>query len=194
MTTNSSWADHKNTTVGDVTSLYDNFPFYTSLYGENPRVLVTGHQGFDDKPWTQEIRLASKNNTSYDWVAGLFYKSEQTDIAENDFYPGYLDYFNACVPIYGVGSGLAPSQCGHRRDGLHARAAAERHQRNTDHQGPGLHRQLSDQVHGPRRIRRIHLAFHFIMERDRRRAPIQANGVAEPADRTAVRWPRLHLQ
>ena len=112
LTTNSSWADHKNTTVGDVTSLYDNFPFYTSLYGENPRVLVTGHQGFDDKPWTQEIRLASKNNTSYEWVAGLFYKSEQTDIAENDFYPGYLDYFNACVPVYGAGSGLAPSQCG----------------------------------------------------------------------------------
>ncbi len=28
LTTNSSWADHKNTTVGDVTSLYDNFPFY----------------------------------------------------------------------------------------------------------------------------------------------------------------------
>lgn len=112
LTTNSSWADHKNTTVGDVTSLYDNFPFYASLYGENPRVLVIGHQGFEDKPWAQEIRLASKDNTTYEWVAGLFYKSEQTDISENDFYPGYLDYFNACVPVYGAGSGSAPSQCG----------------------------------------------------------------------------------
>jgi iron complex outermembrane receptor protein len=112
LTTNSSWADHKNTTVGDVTSLYDNFPFYPALYGENPRVLVTGHQGFDDKPWAQEIRLASKNNQAYEWVAGMFYKSEQTDIAENDFYPGYLDYFNACVPVYGAGSGVTPSQCG----------------------------------------------------------------------------------
>ena len=64
-------------------------------------MLVTGHQGFDDKPWAQEIRLASKNNQAYDWVAGLFYKNEQTDIEENDFYPGYLDYFNACVPVYG---------------------------------------------------------------------------------------------
>jgi outer membrane receptor protein involved in Fe transport len=112
LTTNSSWADHKNTTVGDVTSLYDNFPFYPSLYGENPRVLVVGHQGFDDKPWAQEIRLASKNNQTYEWVAGLFYKSEQTDISENDFYPGYLDYFNACVPVYGAGNGSTPSQCG----------------------------------------------------------------------------------
>jgi len=112
LTSNSSWAHHKNTTVGDVTSLYANFPFYPALYGESPRVLVVGHQGFDDKPWAQEIRLASKNNNTYEWVAGLFYKSQQTDIAENDFYPGYLDYFNACVPVYGAGDGVTPSQCG----------------------------------------------------------------------------------
>ncbi len=108
LTSNTSYARHDNTTVGDVTSLYDFFPFYTALYGSNPRVLVTGHQGFDDKPWAEEIRLASKTGGAYEWVAGLFYKSEQTDIQEHDFYPGYLDYFNACVPVYGAGS----SQCG----------------------------------------------------------------------------------
>lgn len=112
LTSNSSWADHKNVSEGDVTSLYDFFSFYSSLYGNNPRVLVTGHQGFDDKPWAQEIRLASKPNGSYDWVAGVFYKTEQTTILEHDFYPGYLDYFNACVPVYGAGNGINPSQCG----------------------------------------------------------------------------------
>lgn len=108
LTSNSSFAKHDNTTVGDVTSLYDNFSFYTALYGSNPRVLVTGHQGFHDKPWAQEFRLASKTGDAYDWVAGLFYKNQQTDIEEHDFYPGYLDYFNACEPIYGFGS----PQCG----------------------------------------------------------------------------------
>jgi iron complex outermembrane recepter protein len=112
LTSNSSWADHKNVSEGDVTSLYDFFSFYSSLYGNNPRVLVTGHQGYDDKPWAQEIRLASKPNGSYDWVAGIFYKTEQTTILEHDFYPGYLDYFNACVPVYGAGNGINPSQCG----------------------------------------------------------------------------------
>jgi outer membrane receptor protein involved in Fe transport len=112
LTSNSSWADHRNASVGDVTSLYDNFPFYSALYGSNPRVLVTGHQGYDDKPWAQEIRLASKPNGSYDWVAGAFYKTERTTIEEHDFYPGYLDYFNACVPQYGAGDGVNPSQCG----------------------------------------------------------------------------------
>jgi outer membrane receptor protein involved in Fe transport len=114
LTSNTSWAHHDNIASGDVTSLYDFFPFYSSFYGSNPRVLVVGHQEFDDKPWAQEIRLASKSGGSYDWVGGLFYKSEQTTIREHDFYPGYNDYFNACVPVYGVsnGDGVTPSQCG----------------------------------------------------------------------------------
>jgi outer membrane receptor protein involved in Fe transport len=112
LTSNTSWAEHENTSEGDVTSLYDNFSFYTSLYGANPRVLVTGHQEYDDKPWAQEIRLASKIGGPFDWVAGVFYKSERTNIREHDFYPGYLDYFNACVPVYGAGDGATPSQCG----------------------------------------------------------------------------------
>ncbi len=112
LTSNTSWAKHENSSQGDVTSLYDTFPFYGSLYGANPRALVVGNQGYDDKPWAQEIRLASKSGGAYEWVAGVFYKNEPTDIQEHDFYPGYLDYFNACVPVYGAGDGITSSQCG----------------------------------------------------------------------------------
>jgi len=112
LTSNTSYAKHDNDTVGDVTSLYANFPFYAALYGMNPRVLVTGHQAFIDEPFVQELRLASKVGGPYDWVAGAFYKNEKTTIQEHDFYPGYLDYYNACVPIYGPGDGINPSQCG----------------------------------------------------------------------------------
>ncbi|HEY5264713.1 MAG TPA: TonB-dependent receptor [Steroidobacteraceae bacterium] len=114
LTSNSSWAHHDTAAQGDVSALYTYFPFYSSLYGSNPRALFTGYQEFNDRPWAQEIRLASKTGGPYDWVGGVFYKSERTDIVEHDFYPGYLDYFNACVPIYGVsnGDGVTPSQCG----------------------------------------------------------------------------------
>jgi len=112
LTSNSSWAQHSNISAGDVTSLYDFFPFYTALYGGNPRVLVTGHQEFRDRPWAQEIRLASTTGGKVEWVAGAFYKSERTEIREHDFYPGYLNYYNACVPVYGAGDGINPSQCG----------------------------------------------------------------------------------
>jgi outer membrane receptor protein involved in Fe transport len=112
LTSNTSWAQHKNASQGDVTSLYDFFPFYPALYGANPRVLVVGDQGYNDQPWAQEVRLASKSGGPYEWVAGAFYKNERTTIQEHDFYPGYLDYFNACVPVYGAGDGINPSQCG----------------------------------------------------------------------------------
>jgi iron complex outermembrane recepter protein len=114
LTSNSSWAHHDNHTNSDLTNLYASFPFYPSLYGANPRVLVTGHDELSDRPWSEEIRLASKTGGFFDWVGGLYYKDQHTDIREHEFYPGYLDYFNACVPVYGVsnGDGVTPSQCG----------------------------------------------------------------------------------
>lgn len=47
-------------------------------------------------------------------MGGLFFKHQTTNIQEHEFYNGYLDYFNACAPIYGVsaGDGVTPSQCG----------------------------------------------------------------------------------
>jgi iron complex outermembrane receptor protein len=114
LTSNSSYAHHDNQTSTDLTALYTFFPFYSSLYGSNPRSIVTGHDVLDDKPWSQEIRLASKTGGTFDWVAGLFYKSQTTNIQEHEFYNGYLDFFNACVPQFGVsnGDGVTPSQCG----------------------------------------------------------------------------------
>ncbi len=101
LTSNTSWAHHANQTSTDLTNLYDNFFFYSELYGANPRVLVTGHDLLDDKPWAQEIRLASKSGGMLDWVGGVFFKNETTLINEHEFYPGYQDFYNACAPLYG---------------------------------------------------------------------------------------------
>ncbi len=114
LTSNSSWAHHDNHSSSDLTNLYASFSFYPSLYGANPRVLVTSHDELSDEPWSQEIRLASKTGGKIDWVAGLFYKHEATEIREHEFYPGYLDFFNTCQGVYGVsaGDGVTPSECG----------------------------------------------------------------------------------
>ncbi len=112
LTSNTSYGHHDNRANSDLTNLYSHFSFYPAYYGQNPRVLVTGHDELNDKPWAQEIRLASKNGGMIDWVAGAFFKHETTVIDEHEFYPGYNDYFNACVPVYGVGDGINPSQCG----------------------------------------------------------------------------------
>ena len=114
LTSASSWAHHYNRSQDDLTALYTNFFFYQSLYGQNPRSFIQGHDLLDDKPWAQELRLASKTGGLFDWVAGLFYKDQKTNIQEHEFEPGYLDFYNACAPIYGqsAGDGTTPSYCG----------------------------------------------------------------------------------
>jgi outer membrane receptor protein involved in Fe transport len=105
LTSSSSYAHHLNQSNADLTAEYINFSFYKPYYGTNPRSFMTSHDQFNDKNWSQEIRLASKGGGRFDWVAGLFYKDQTTDIVEHEFYPGYNDYLNSCLPIYGYGTG-----------------------------------------------------------------------------------------
>ncbi|HEY1314478.1 MAG TPA: TonB-dependent receptor [Steroidobacteraceae bacterium] len=113
LTSNSSWADHNNHSSTDLTNLYDHFSFYSQLYGANPRVLVTGHDELIDKPWSQEIRLASKAGGTFDWVGGLFFKNQTTLIQEHEYYNGYQAFYNACEPIYGQNVDFnQTSECG----------------------------------------------------------------------------------
>jgi len=108
MTSSSSFAHHNNQTNSDLTALYTNFFFWQPYYGNNPRSFVQGHDQLDDKPWSEEIRLASKTGGRFDWVGGLFFKNQTTIIREHEFYPGYDDFFNNCLaagnsPYSGVG-------------------------------------------------------------------------------------------
>jgi iron complex outermembrane recepter protein len=115
LTSATSWAHHTNTTTADETAEYLNFPdFPQDIYGQNPRTLVVGMEAFDDKPWSQEIRLASKSGGILEWVGGIFYKHETTASQEQDFYKGYYDFYNACAPIFGASPAdfVTPSYCG----------------------------------------------------------------------------------
>jgi iron complex outermembrane recepter protein len=112
LTSATSYAHHVNQTLADETSEYVNFGFYQSVYGQNPRSDIIGIEGLDDKPWAQEFRLASKIGGTFDWLAGLFYKSETTFILEDDYALGDLDFFNACSAAYGPGNGVNSSTCG----------------------------------------------------------------------------------
>ncbi len=114
LTSSTSYADHLNRSTDDLTALYTNFSFFQSLYGQNPRSFVIGKDELDDRPWAEELRLTSSTGGALDWVAGLFYRYEKTIIQEHEFYPGYLDFYDACAPIYGQssGNGVSPSYCG----------------------------------------------------------------------------------
>jgi outer membrane receptor protein involved in Fe transport len=108
LTSSTSYGHHNNSTHDDLTAEYENFAFYQSLYGQNPRTLLQARDQDDDKVGSQEFRLASKTGKYIDWIGGLFYKYEKQYIQEHEYYPGYNDFYNACT-----GSGLyAPSDLG----------------------------------------------------------------------------------
>jgi len=102
LTSDSSWGEHINHSSDDLTALYTNFLFFQSIYGQDPRAFVVGHDELDDRPMTQEVRLVSRLGGPFDWVAGLFYKQENQTIQEHEYYPGYLDFFNQCSATYGA--------------------------------------------------------------------------------------------
>ena len=117
LTSATSWAHHLNHSTDDLTAVYTNFSFYQSIYGQDPRSFVIGRDELDDKPWSQELRLASKEGGVIDWVGGLFYKSQKTIIQEHEYEPGYLDFYNGCSAIYGQATPYQvfnniPSHCG----------------------------------------------------------------------------------
>ncbi|HTW75057.1 MAG TPA: TonB-dependent receptor [Steroidobacteraceae bacterium] len=102
LTSDTSWGMHVNHSTDDLTSLYTNFPFFQSIYGQDPRSFVIGRDELSDKPFSQELRLASKLGGLFDWVGGLFFEDEKQDIQEHEFFPGYLDFFNGCSATYGA--------------------------------------------------------------------------------------------
>ncbi len=114
LTLSSSYAHHDNQSVDDLTALYTNLNIYKPYYGTNPRTFVQGHDGLDDKNWSEEIRLASKTGGMFDWVGGIFFKDQKSDIREHEYFPGYNDYYNSCIAAgYPPGDGTAPySPCG----------------------------------------------------------------------------------
>ena len=117
LTSNTSWAHHLNRSSDDLTAVYTNFSFYQSIYGQDPRSFVVGRDTLDDRPWSQELRLASKEGGVFDWIGGLFYKDQKTNIQEHEYEPGYLSFYNGCSAIYGQATPTQvfsniPSYCG----------------------------------------------------------------------------------
>ncbi len=113
LTSSSSWAHHNNKTNSDLTAYYTNFYFYQNFYGQNPRSFIQGRDQYDDKIWSQELRLVSRTGGLFDWVAGLFYKDEKSFIQEHEFYPGYDAFFASCPQLVpSDAGGVNGSTCG----------------------------------------------------------------------------------
>jgi outer membrane receptor protein involved in Fe transport len=108
LTSATAWAHHTNHTIDDGTTPYQDLPGYVSYYGANPRAMFPRQARYDDTRWTEELRLTSKSGGPFEWVAGVFFNDQKTNVQDHDYYPGYNSFYNACASVYGAGS----AQCG----------------------------------------------------------------------------------
>jgi outer membrane receptor protein involved in Fe transport len=81
----------------DLTGFYENgLVFYESAYGTSPRPLVEDKSAFNDEGDVFEARLVSQGDNLFDWVVGLYYMDQDTELSVNQFFYGYDDYANSC--------------------------------------------------------------------------------------------------
>jgi outer membrane receptor protein involved in Fe transport len=97
LVSSTSYADVSSDASGDITGLYENFTWHSSYYGDYPRRLFSSKSSYDDETFTQEIRLVSTGEGSFDWVVGAFYSHNELDTVYEDRNLGSRLWHEACV-------------------------------------------------------------------------------------------------
>jgi outer membrane receptor protein involved in Fe transport len=95
-TSSTSHFETKAQATNDFTGFYYSFPFYTDIYGNSPRFLAEGIDAYDSSGFVQELRLASESSGAFKWIAGAFYQRRRTVTVNQQYVPGYSDYYAAC--------------------------------------------------------------------------------------------------
>ncbi|WP_101756720.1 TonB-dependent receptor [Oceanicoccus sp. KOV_DT_Chl] len=97
-------------TLSSSTSYYDNrresrsdntgftaaqgwLPYYG--YGANPRIVLAADRENSDRALIQELRLASNGEKTIDWVAGVYYKDQNSGAIQDTHVLGYPAWANA---------------------------------------------------------------------------------------------------
>ena len=89
LTSASSWAHHVNHSADDLTRRVHEFLLLPELLRPEPALVhQSGTMSSTISRWSEEFRLASKAGGFFDWVGGLFYKNQNTNIQEHEFVPG----------------------------------------------------------------------------------------------------------
>lgn len=97
LTSSTSYYDQK----GDITS--DNTGFYAQLgwfasYSHYPRELHTAVRRYREAAFTQEFRLVSTTGGAFDYIAGLYYRNENSTTAQDSYVVGFKDWFSTAYP------------------------------------------------------------------------------------------------
>jgi len=99
LSSNTSYSQKTQHYTFDVTGLLESLAQY---YGNYPRILSPVYETAHDKSFTEELRLVSRNNPRWDWVAGGYFNHRAQDLSELETLQGFATWSE--LP----GSGMPP--------------------------------------------------------------------------------------
>ncbi len=100
LTSSTSYYGENGVGDSDNTGYYGrNGWFY--YYGSSPRPIAKAHRFYDASAFTEELRLVSTGDNFVDWLAGLYYTNQDSNLGQNSYLVGYIPYLNA-IDWYGL--------------------------------------------------------------------------------------------
>ena len=94
LTSSSSVYEHKGDSISENTGFYAKAGFL-GFYYNYPRPMASAVRGYDDKAFTEELRLVSKIGGAFDYVVGAFYKRENLEATQESYLRGFMRWYGA---------------------------------------------------------------------------------------------------
>ncbi|MBT5105762.1 MAG: TonB-dependent receptor [Porticoccaceae bacterium] len=92
LSSSTSAYEHTGESVSENTGFYAQLGWLGAYYYNYSRPMASAYRSYDDQAFTQEIRLVSNGDGAFDYVAGIYYRDQDTDSTQTSSLVGFKDY------------------------------------------------------------------------------------------------------
>ena len=115
LTSSTAYYDHSGDSTSENTGFYAQAGFL-SFYYNYPRPMASALRAYQDKGFTQELRLVSQGSGPLGYVAGLWYQDQDLRATQDSFLRGFKRWWDALVPPAAEGAVTGDQDFIYRRD------------------------------------------------------------------------------
>ena len=98
LSSSTSTYEHTGESVSENTGFYAQLGWLGAYYYNYARPMASAHRSYDDQAFTQEIRLVSNSDGAFDYVAGLYYRDQDTSSTQTSSLVGFKNWADAAFP------------------------------------------------------------------------------------------------
>jgi len=95
LSSTSSDYDHDGSSISDNSGFYAQNNWFDWFYGGSPRPLAIADRFYEDSGFSQELRLVSNGQQTFDWIVGAFYLDQDTASGQDSLMPGFSSWAEA---------------------------------------------------------------------------------------------------